>query len=220
LVIEEAHRLLENTRSSGNQESADMKGKAVETFNNMLSEIRAYGQGLIVADQIPTKLSPDILKNTNLKMIHKLYAKDDRQMISDSIGLTEEQMSELIRLQQGEAVIFHGQVDAPIKVKIHADRSILAEDQSDTRRLEKTPIHLENYLLQNDSFRDTCFRLINTFILFPEAELKINELLRKEVQSLLFNAAVSEALISNLWLKGIQMYYKEKRVFEKVAYPL
>lgn len=220
LVIEEAHRLLENTRSSGSQESADMKGKAVETFNNMLSEIRAYGQGLIVADQIPTKLSADIIKNTNLKMIHKLYAKDDRQMIGDSIGLTDEQVSELIRLQQGEAVIFHGRIEAPIKVKINVDRSILAEDQLDTRRLEKTSIHLENYLLQNDSFRHTCFKLINTFILFPEAEPKIHEFLMKEVQSVIFNAVLSDAAISSLWLKAIDMYYREKRVFEKIAYPL
>src|SRR5205814_269464 len=52
LVIEEAHRLLTNVGPRSSQEEADPRGKAVETFANLLSEIRAYGQGVIVADQI------------------------------------------------------------------------------------------------------------------------------------------------------------------------
>lgn len=36
LVIEEAHRLLENVQANNNPEIADMKGKSLETFNNIL----------------------------------------------------------------------------------------------------------------------------------------------------------------------------------------
>ena len=57
LVIEEAHRLLTNVSRNTNQEQSDPRGKAVETFTNLLSEIRAYGQGIIIADQVPTKLA-------------------------------------------------------------------------------------------------------------------------------------------------------------------
>ena len=44
---------------------ADARGKAVETFTNLLSEVRAYGQGVIVVDQVPIKLAPDVIKNTS-----------------------------------------------------------------------------------------------------------------------------------------------------------
>ncbi len=77
LVIEEEHRLLENTSTVVHSDVGNMKGKAVETFNHMPSEVRAYGQGLVIADQVPARLSPDVIKSTNLKLIHRLLATDD-----------------------------------------------------------------------------------------------------------------------------------------------
>ncbi|MFW6016579.1 MAG: ATP-binding protein, partial [bacterium] len=106
LVIEEAHRLLENIPSIENNEIASVKGNALETFNNILSEIRAYGQGILVADQIPTKLSPEVIKNTNLKIVHRMFARDDREVIGNSIGLDDEQIDDLINLDEGQAVVF------------------------------------------------------------------------------------------------------------------
>ena len=49
-------------------ESANMKGKAVEAFCNILAEIRAYGEGLMIAEQIPSKLADDVLKGTVFRM--------------------------------------------------------------------------------------------------------------------------------------------------------
>ena len=37
-------------------------GHAVELFASMLAEIRAYGEGIIVAEQIPAKLVPDVVE--------------------------------------------------------------------------------------------------------------------------------------------------------------
>lgn len=68
LVIEEAHRLLANVGRRASEEEADPRGKAVETFTNLLSEIRAYGQGVIVADQVPVKLAPEVIK-TRLRTV-------------------------------------------------------------------------------------------------------------------------------------------------------
>ena len=44
VVIEEAHRLLAS--SAPRLDEADARGKAVETFVNLISEVRAYGQGV------------------------------------------------------------------------------------------------------------------------------------------------------------------------------
>src|SRR5262249_27250215 len=61
LVIEEAHRLLTNVARTAKEEGADPRGKAVETFANLLTEIRLYGQGVLIVDQVPTKLAPDVI---------------------------------------------------------------------------------------------------------------------------------------------------------------
>src|ERR1039458_1651085 len=65
LLIEEAHRLLSAVPVSIGTDAANPRGKAVEAFCHLLAEVRAFGQGVIAAEQIPSKLAPDVLKNTN-----------------------------------------------------------------------------------------------------------------------------------------------------------
>src|SRR5262249_16899746 len=56
-LIEEAHRLLRNVSTEqGGEVSANPKGRAIETFANLLSEVRAFGEGIILAEQSPVKL--------------------------------------------------------------------------------------------------------------------------------------------------------------------
>ncbi|MCZ7674246.1 MAG: hypothetical protein M5U34_47515 [Chloroflexi bacterium] len=57
-VFEEAHRLLKNVNTEVGTEDANTKGQAVETFANMLAEIRAYGQGVLIAEQIRPNSHP------------------------------------------------------------------------------------------------------------------------------------------------------------------
>jgi hypothetical protein len=117
-VVEEAHRLLKNTPTVYSMETANMTGQAVETFTQILAEIRAYGEGLIVAEQIPSKLSPDIVKNTNLKLVHRLVAAEDRQLIGGTMGLTQEQAQWLGTCNTGEAAVFSTGDDAPIRIQV------------------------------------------------------------------------------------------------------
>jgi DNA helicase HerA-like ATPase len=70
MVIEEAHRLLRADREGAG-------AHAVELFAGLLAEIRAYGEGLVIAEQIPAKLVPDVMKNTALKVVHRLPAHDE-----------------------------------------------------------------------------------------------------------------------------------------------
>lgn len=105
LLIEEAHRLLKNVSQVGG-ESANPRGKAVEFFCNLLAEIRSYGQGIMIADQIPTKLAPDTLKNTNLKIVHRTVMEEDRQAVGKSMNMTDEQIEYLSSLKRGYAAIY------------------------------------------------------------------------------------------------------------------
>jgi hypothetical protein len=106
MVFEEAHRLLQNTSTQVDTESSNMRAQAIEVFTNMLSEVRAYGQGVLVAEQIPSKLAPDVLKNTNLKIVHRLIAQDDRQSIGQTMNLSADQQMHLGILTPGMAAVY------------------------------------------------------------------------------------------------------------------
>lgn len=105
-LIEEAHRLLTATQPTANLEIANPRGKAVETFCHMLSEIRAYGEGLLIADQLPSRLAADVVRNTNLKIVHRLVSDEDRLVVGNTMNMSEEQIMALGTLEKGQAAVF------------------------------------------------------------------------------------------------------------------
>jgi hypothetical protein len=118
-IIEEAHRLLRNVSTDqGGEVTANPKGRAIEVFSNILSEIRAYGEGIIIAEQIPAKLIPDAVKNTSFKIVHRLLAADDRKVVGDTISTSEEQNRFLTSLRRGEAAAFAEGMRKPVLVQI------------------------------------------------------------------------------------------------------
>lgn len=100
VVVEEAHRVM---GKNDNPESPQHKSGLM--FSNFLSEVRAYGQGMMIVDQVPTRLIEDAIKNTNVKIIHKLVASDDSQRVAECIGLTQEQQKVIAKLSIGQAVL-------------------------------------------------------------------------------------------------------------------
>lgn len=119
LVIEEAHRLLKNVSTDKvSEESANPKGKAVEHFTNMIAEMRSYGQGVIVAEQIPSKLAPDVIKNTSNKILQRLVAADDQELVANTIGLPSEDAINLGSLTRGISLCHKEGMQLPVKVNI------------------------------------------------------------------------------------------------------
>lgn len=115
-IIEEAHRILRSAHFVA--DSANPQVKMGEMFADILAEIRAYGQGLAIIDQVPSKLIPDAIKNTNLKIIHRLVAADDSLSMASAMALTEEQAKVIARLKVGQAIISGVQDDSASWVKI------------------------------------------------------------------------------------------------------
>jgi hypothetical protein len=116
-IIEEAHRLLSNAQAE-NPYVANVKGKAVETFMNILSEIRAYGEGFMIAEQIPTKLASDVVKNTNLKVMHRVVAEDDRRVMGAAMNIEERETKKVVSMNVGEAAVFSEGDDGAYHLKI------------------------------------------------------------------------------------------------------
>lgn len=119
LVIEEAHRLLKNVSTENNEDLGNPKGKAVEHFTNMLAEMRSYGQGVIVAEQIPSKLAPDVIKNSSNKIIHRIVAKDDQDAIANTIGVYPQDAIYLGNSKVGYALCHKEGMIQPLIVKIN-----------------------------------------------------------------------------------------------------
>lgn len=116
LMIEEAHRLLKNVSEGG--EGGNTRAKSVEFFCNLLAEIRTFGQGIIIADQIPTKIAPDTIKNTNLKIVHRTVALEDRETMGKSMNMNAEQIEYLSSLRRGYAAVYAEGDNKPKCVKL------------------------------------------------------------------------------------------------------
>jgi DNA helicase HerA-like ATPase len=110
LVLEEAHRLLKKA-------TAGPAAAAVELFASLLAEIRAYGEGVVVVEQIPSKILPDVLKNTALKIMHRLPARDDREAVGATINLQPEQSELVVSLPAGRAALATDGMDRPLLVE-------------------------------------------------------------------------------------------------------
>ena len=113
-VLEEAHRLLRDPGPGQRGPAA----KAVELFAALFAEVRAYGEGLVVAEQIPSKLITDVVKNTAVKIVHRLPAADDRQAVGATMNLTPAQDQYIVTLAPGEAAVFADGADYPWLVRM------------------------------------------------------------------------------------------------------
>lgn len=117
-LIEEAHNVL--LKPSDHAGSGSPQRAAAELFANMLSEVRGYGQGFIVVDQVPTRLIDDVIKNTNYKIIHRLTAPDDQEVMASCMAFRDDQKYIIPALEKGNAIICGDEDDAASWVRIPA----------------------------------------------------------------------------------------------------
>lgn len=99
-IIEEAHRVMSKC---DNMELPQYKTGMM--FSNMLSEVRAYGEGMVLVDQVPTRLIPDAIKNTNLKIVHRLVAEDDSKALAEAMSLSDTQRKLISKLLTGQCIV-------------------------------------------------------------------------------------------------------------------
>ena len=131
-VIEEAHRLLRRPEPAASGGSGGAGAHAVEMFAGLLAEIRAYGEGLIVAEQIPDRLIQDVIKNTAVKITHRLPAADDRDAVGATMNMTQAQNRFLVTLKPGEAAVFADGMDFPLLAQMPDGSSREAAAQAAT----------------------------------------------------------------------------------------
>lgn len=114
-LLDEAHVLL-SPGSKASEGEADSQGATVRAIQNMIAEIRSYGTGIIIADQSPTKVSREVVANTDLKVSFRLVQSSEKQMIADSTGMDENAELALSKLKVGEAFVYYSALETPQRV--------------------------------------------------------------------------------------------------------
>lgn len=113
-LVEEAHRLLSRYMPGDSLN----KKQGVEVFADMLAEVRKYGESMMIVDQIPDKMTPEVLKNTNTKIVHRLFAQDDKEAMGNTMALDQDQMSFLSNLVAGRAIVFSQGWSKAVQVQV------------------------------------------------------------------------------------------------------
>ncbi len=144
-VLEEAHNLLKKVSTSQSMETANIAGKSVEMITNSIAEMRTYGESFIIVDQSPSLLDAAAIRNTNTKIVLSLPETEDRKIAGGSMSLNDEQIDEISRQGQGEAIVYQNNWEEPVQCKID-----LFEDYqegylySKTTQQSKKPLRVYN----------------------------------------------------------------------------
>ena len=120
IFIEEAHNLIASSTDDVSDEDANPKVAATNYIVNMLAEVRALREGIIIADQLPTAMAPEVIKNTNLKIVHRLTSGDDRSLIGSTMSASDSQVEELSTYMPGNALVTYEGLLKPFRMQIQA----------------------------------------------------------------------------------------------------
>ncbi|WP_176711286.1 ATP-binding protein [Streptomyces sp. Ncost-T6T-1] len=118
-VIEEAHRLMPEPRPTG-AEDGDAAGVASRLMTQLLAEVRAYGEALVVVDQSPAAVAREVLRNTNLKLAHRIVDTDDQRSLGGALGLSDTETSLLGSLTVGRCLVSSRELVRPQSVQVVA----------------------------------------------------------------------------------------------------
>ena len=165
-VLEEAHNLLKNSHQSQNNNS--VIAKSVEMICNSIAEMRTYGEGFIIVDQSPTAVDIAAIKNTNTKILMRLPEKNDCDAVGNAIGLTEEQIKELSRLNTGVAAVMQNNWIEAVLAQIDKARDTYSEpvcrtSYEEIKQLRGSVIKelMDQYIVQRKMVLDKILNVID-----------------------------------------------------------
>ena len=118
IFIEEAHNLIGSESEKKSGVDADPKQAATSFIVKMLAEVRALQEGIVIADQLPTVMAQEVLKNTGLKIGLKITSADDRSLLGSTMAASPMQLEQMSTFAVGEALVFYEKLMRPFTMKI------------------------------------------------------------------------------------------------------
>ncbi len=174
IFIEEAHNLIAPQAQVENGQDSNPKIAATAYIVKMLAEVRALREGIIIADQLPTAMAPEVIKNTNIKLVHRLTSGDDRELIGSTMSASGLQLERVATYQPGEALMSYEGLLRPFEMKV-----VELKDHG-----LKTPNDNEliGIMLKKPAFYELCKTHADKQ--WSELKEKVKELLQKEQDAL------------------------------------
>ncbi|SMH47900.1 ATP-binding protein [Azospirillum agricola] len=118
LVIEEAHLLLSAEGGGGGKDAGNSKAQAAEDINNMLAEVRKYGQGVMLLDQRPGSLVGGAIDNAYAICMHRLNEERSFAQFSQLLNLSaDQQRFARTELRPGEMITLDRRSGLPVLVR-------------------------------------------------------------------------------------------------------
>ncbi len=118
MFLEEAHNLIGPVAQPKSGEDADPKSAATAYIVKMLAEVRALGEGIVIADQLPTAMAPEVIKNTSLKIGLRITAQDDRELLGGTMSANPDQLEKMAVFTPGHALVSYEPLLKPFEVQI------------------------------------------------------------------------------------------------------
>ena len=134
IFLEEAHNLIADT-SVQQPGALDPKISATAFITKMLAEVRALGEAIIIADQLPTAMAPEVIKNTSLKIGLRLTSQDERELLGSTMSADGVQIERMGILNPGQCIVGYEGLLKPFELQIphfkgddvSSDRQLLQE---------------------------------------------------------------------------------------------
>jgi hypothetical protein len=116
-LLEEAHQFMPANPPVTNQFVANPRATGSEDLSNLLAEWRGFGEGVLIAEQIPTDLVQGAIGNTYLKIMHRLEDQPSFDLFSAMMNLNDRQRIYARTLERGCAIA-RDQSGHPIHVQV------------------------------------------------------------------------------------------------------
>lgn len=84
----------------------------------MVSELRKFGESMIFIAQFPTQLASEVIKNSSIRIVHRIAWHEDLELIASSLGLNNVQREYISMLPPGEAVLSIARLPRPVLLRI------------------------------------------------------------------------------------------------------
>jgi len=103
----------------------------------MISELRKFGEAMVFVAQFPTQVASEVVKNSGVRIIHRVSWAEDLKLIGEALNLNREQLAHVSNLGVGEAVVSLTRLQSPILVQVDAG-SVLGVERRDLSLVEES----------------------------------------------------------------------------------
>lgn len=153
ILIDEAHVLLGGNSTLNSEGNTNTQATTIKALQDMIAEIRSYGTSIIIADQSPTKVSREVVANTDIKVSFRLVQSVEKELISDSTNMDEDSQNNLSRLKPGEAYVYFSKLETP--------QMVMTEDIREKERIRLNVTDLE--VAERTMYWKTHFSLLKPY---------------------------------------------------------